>query len=94
MGLAGLALSLVQRDRTPSPTRAAQSAGGIVLGRTATISGQVIPAHRGQPIRLQHKRERTWHTTQKKTLPASGRYSFAPRPCIHTNAAGADRRAI
>jgi 5-hydroxyisourate hydrolase-like protein (transthyretin family) len=52
----------------------------IALGRSATISGQVAPAHRGQQIRLQQKRGRTWHTAQTKTLPASGRYSFALRP--------------
>jgi Lamin Tail Domain/Fibronectin type III domain len=52
----------------------------MALGRTATISGQVVPAHRGQRIRLQHKQGRTWRTTQAKTLPASGRYSFNLRP--------------
>jgi 5-hydroxyisourate hydrolase-like protein (transthyretin family) len=52
----------------------------MALGRTATISGQVTPAHRGQPLRLQQKRGRNWHTAQKKTLPASGRYSFGLRP--------------
>ena len=52
----------------------------MALGRTATISGQVAPAHRGQQIRLQQQRGRTWHTAQKKTLPASGRYSLALRP--------------
>jgi Lamin Tail Domain len=52
----------------------------MALGRTATISGQVIPAHTGQGIRLQQKRGRTWHTAQKQTLPASGRYSFGLRP--------------
>jgi len=52
----------------------------MALGRTATISGQLTPAHRGQPLRLQQKRGRTWHTAQKKTLPASGRYSFGLRP--------------
>jgi Lamin Tail Domain len=52
----------------------------LALGRTATISGQVIPAHRGQPLRLQQKRGRSWHTTQKKTLPASGRYRFGLQP--------------
>jgi hypothetical protein len=52
----------------------------MALGRTATITGQVAPAHRGQQIRLQQKRGRTWHTTQKKTLPASGRYGFGVRP--------------
>jgi hypothetical protein len=54
----------------------------MALGRTATISGQLTPPHRGQQIRLQHKRGRTWHTAQKKTLPASGRYSFGLRPRI------------
>ena len=52
----------------------------MALGRTATVSGQVIPAHHGQRIRLQHKQGRTWRTVQTKTLPASGRYSFAVRP--------------
>ena len=52
----------------------------MALGRTATISGQVIPAHRGQRIRLQHKQGRTWRTTQSKPLPASGRYHFNLRP--------------
>jgi P pilus assembly chaperone PapD len=52
----------------------------MALGRTATISGQVSPAHHGQPIRLQHKRGRSWRTAKKKTLPASGRYSFNLRP--------------
>jgi Lamin Tail Domain/Fibronectin type III domain len=52
----------------------------MALGRSATISGQVAPAHRGQQIRLQQKRGRTWHTAQKKALPASGRYSFGLRP--------------
>ena len=52
----------------------------MALGRTATIGGQVIPAHRGQRIRLQHKQGRTWRTVQAKTLPATGRYSFAVRP--------------
>jgi hypothetical protein len=52
----------------------------MALGRTATISGQVIPAHRGQRIRLQHKQGRTWRTTQSKPLPACGRYSFNLRP--------------
>ena len=52
----------------------------MALGRTATISGQVVPAHRGQRVRLQHKQGRTWRTVQAKTLPASGRYSFALRP--------------
>jgi Lamin Tail Domain/Fibronectin type III domain len=52
----------------------------MAVGRTATISGQVTPAHRGQQLRLQQKRGRSWHTAQKKTLPASGRYSFGLRP--------------
>jgi hypothetical protein len=52
----------------------------MALGRTATISGQVIPAHRGQRIRLQHKQGRTWRTTQSKTLPTAGRYYFNLRP--------------
>jgi serine protease len=52
----------------------------MALGRTATISGQVAPSHRRQQIRLQQKRGRTWHTTLKKALPASGRYSFGLRP--------------
>jgi hypothetical protein len=51
----------------------------MALGRTATVAGQVVPAHRGQGIRLQQKRGRSWHTAQKKTLPASGRYSFGLR---------------
>ena len=52
----------------------------MALGRTATISGQVVPAHRGQRIRLQHKQGRTWRTVQAKTLPATGRYYFNLRP--------------
>jgi hypothetical protein len=52
----------------------------MALGRTATFSGQVIPAHHGQRIRLQHQQDRTWRTVQAKTLPATGRYSFAVRP--------------
>jgi 5-hydroxyisourate hydrolase-like protein (transthyretin family) len=52
----------------------------MALGRTATISGQVVPAHTGQRIRLQHKQGRTWRTIQAKTLPATGRYSFGLRP--------------
>jgi Lamin Tail Domain len=54
----------------------------MALGRTATISGHVAPAHRGQQIRLQQKRGRTWHTAQKKTLPPSGRYYFSLRPRV------------
>jgi hypothetical protein len=41
----------------------------MALGRTATISGQVVPAHRGQRIRVQHKQGRTWRTMQSKTCP-------------------------
>jgi hypothetical protein len=52
----------------------------MALGRTATISGQVVPAHPGQRIRLQHQQGRTWQTMQSKTLPASGRSSFNLRP--------------
>jgi hypothetical protein len=52
----------------------------MALGRTATLGGQVVPAHRGQRIRLQHKQGRVWRTVQAKTLPATGRYSFALRP--------------
>jgi hypothetical protein len=52
----------------------------MALGRTATISGQVIPAHTGQRIRLQLKQGRTWRTMQAKILPASGRYYFNLRP--------------
>jgi 5-hydroxyisourate hydrolase-like protein (transthyretin family) len=52
----------------------------MALGRTATITGQVVPAHRGQRIRLQHKQGRSWRTVQAKILPATGRYSFALRP--------------
>jgi Lamin Tail Domain/Fibronectin type III domain len=52
----------------------------MALGRTATIAGQVVPAHPGQRIRLQHKQGRTWRTAQTKILPATGRYSFAVRP--------------
>jgi 5-hydroxyisourate hydrolase-like protein (transthyretin family) len=52
----------------------------MALGRTATISGQVTPAHRSQRIRLQHKQGRTWRTMQSKILPASGRYYFSLRP--------------
>jgi hypothetical protein len=52
----------------------------MALGRTAAISGQVVPAHRGQRIRLQHKQGRIWRTMQSKTLPASGRYYFNLRP--------------
>ena len=54
----------------------------MALGRTATISGQVVPAHRGQRIRLQHKQGRTWRTVQAKTLPATGRYYFNLRPRV------------
>jgi 5-hydroxyisourate hydrolase-like protein (transthyretin family) len=50
------------------------------VGRTATISGQVIPAYTGQRIRLQHKQGRSWRTVQTKALPASGRYHFGLRP--------------
>jgi Lamin Tail Domain/Fibronectin type III domain len=52
----------------------------MALGRTATIAGQVAPAHRGQRIRLQHKQGTSWRTVQAKPLPATGRYSFALRP--------------
>ena len=52
----------------------------MTLGRAATIGGQVIPAHRGQRIRLQHNQGRTWRTVQAKTLSATGRYSFVVRP--------------
>jgi hypothetical protein len=52
----------------------------VALGRTATISGQVVPAHAGQRIRVQHKQGRTWRTTQSKILPATGRYYFNLRP--------------
>jgi hypothetical protein len=52
----------------------------MALGRTATISGQVTPAHHGQRIRLQRKQGRTWRTVQAKPLPASGRYHFGLRP--------------
>jgi P pilus assembly chaperone PapD len=52
----------------------------MALGRTATITGQVAPAHHGQRIRLQDQRGRVWRTVQAKPLPASGRYSFALRP--------------
>jgi 5-hydroxyisourate hydrolase-like protein (transthyretin family) len=57
-----------------------QNRTSIALGRTATITGQVVPAHRGQRIRLQHKQGRSWRTVQAKPLPATGRYSFALRP--------------
>jgi P pilus assembly chaperone PapD len=52
----------------------------MALGRTATISGQVVPAHSGQCIRLQRKQGTTWRTVQAKPLPATGRYRFALRP--------------
>jgi 5-hydroxyisourate hydrolase-like protein (transthyretin family) len=52
----------------------------MALGRTATIAGQVVPALRGQRIRLQHKQGRSWRTVQARTLPATGRLSFALRP--------------
>jgi hypothetical protein len=52
----------------------------MALGRTATISGQVTPAHRGQRIRLQHKQGRNWRTIQAKPLPTTGRYHFGVRP--------------
>jgi hypothetical protein len=52
----------------------------MALGRTATISGQVVPAHTGQRIRLQHKQGWTWRTVQAKPLPATGRYHFGLRP--------------
>jgi hypothetical protein len=52
----------------------------MTLGRTATISGQVVPTHRGQRIRLQYKQGQSWRTAQTRTLPATGRYSFALRP--------------
>jgi hypothetical protein len=52
----------------------------MALGRTATISGQVVPAHAGQRIRLQHQQGRTWRTVQARTFPATGRYHFGLRP--------------
>jgi fibronectin type III domain protein/lamin tail-like protein len=52
----------------------------MALGRTATIAGQVVPAQAGQRIRLQQKARRTWRTVQTRTLPGSGRFSFALRP--------------
>jgi hypothetical protein len=52
----------------------------MALGRTVTISGQVVPAHTGQRIRLQHKQGRNWRTVQAKTLPITGRYHFGLRP--------------
>jgi hypothetical protein len=52
----------------------------MALGRTVTISGQVVFAHHGQRIRLQHKQGKAWRTVQAKPLPATGRYSFAVRP--------------
>ena len=51
----------------------------MALGRTATISGQVTPPHRGQPIRPNKSATDLAHP-QKKTLRASGRYSFGLRP--------------
>jgi 5-hydroxyisourate hydrolase-like protein (transthyretin family) len=54
----------------------------IALGRTSSIGGQVVPAHRGQRIRLQHKQGRTWRTVQTRTLPATGRYRFTVRPRV------------
>lgn len=53
---------------------------GMAPGRTASIAGQVVPAHRGQRVRLQQKQGRTWRTMQAKPLAATGRYSFALRP--------------
>jgi hypothetical protein len=52
----------------------------MALGRTASIAGQVVPAHSGQRIRLQHQQGRIWRTVQTKILPATSRYSFALRP--------------
>ena len=52
----------------------------MALGRTATITGQVVPAHHGKRIRLQHKQGRIWRTVQAKPLPATGHCSFAVRP--------------
>jgi hypothetical protein len=52
----------------------------MALGCTAAISGQVVPAHRSQRIRLQRRQGRAWRTVQTKTLPATGRYSFGLRP--------------
>jgi hypothetical protein len=54
----------------------------MALGRTATITGQVVPAHHGQRIRLQHQQGRVGRTVQAKPLPATGRYSFALRPRV------------
>jgi hypothetical protein len=59
---------------------ARQNRTSMALGRTATITGQVVPAQRGQRIRLQHRQGRVWRTVQAKPLPATGRYSFALRP--------------
>jgi hypothetical protein len=52
----------------------------MALGRTATIRGQVVPAHTGQRIRRQPKQGRNWRTVQAKTLPTTGRYHFGLRP--------------
>jgi hypothetical protein len=50
----------------------------MALGRTATVSGQVTPAHRGQHIRLQHKKGQNRRTVQAKLLLATGRYHSGP----------------
>ncbi|HEV2927993.1 MAG TPA: fibronectin type III domain-containing protein, partial [Propionibacteriaceae bacterium] len=54
----------------------------MALGRTATITGQVVPAHSGQRIRLQHKQGRTWRAVQAKPCrrPAATASPCGPEP--------------
>jgi hypothetical protein len=60
------------------PTNVTARAGDQLAA--ASIGGQVVPTHAGQPVRLQQKVGRTWRTVQTRSLPGSGRFGFALRP--------------
>jgi len=59
----------------------ALSTTSVVLGRTATLSGAVAPAHAGQSVTLQRRGgDGVWRTTSRTTLSSTSGYRFTVKP--------------
>jgi stage II sporulation protein D len=64
----------------PDPQAAGDGTGGATMARrraTATLTGEVLPAHRGAEVQIQLHRDGRWTTVASTHLGAGGRYRVA-----------------
>jgi stage II sporulation protein D len=69
-------------DAQPAPQAAGDGTGGATssqLRAVATLTGTVLPAHRGAEVQIQLRRDGRWSTVASTALGAGGRYRVAVR---------------